>query len=316
MKFFMISFVFLLTLLMPIIAVYSENASEAEVESASDYIGVSLEIPQETQELIGLKTAQVESSETVEKISVNGRIAQDVEQVVEVFAPEAGIVKKCSTPIGSIVSKGEVVCVIESENSKSLIEIKAPSSGVMIADYEKVRDKVDTISPIHTIADLSKLSANFDVYENDIGKVKIDQRVLVYSTAYPDQPFEGKIVFISPRVDESSFTIKIRVLIDNPDYLLKPGMFVRGEILLEGQQANFSDPSEAVQDLEGTSVIFVKDEEESFVPTEVKIKYAGRRKSSLEGEINVGDLVVADGAFILKSKIMEDEIAGGCTDGH
>lgn len=316
MKFYTISFISLLTLLMPMVAVHSENTLEAEEESASDYIGVSLEIPQKTQELIGLKTAQVESSETVEKVSVNGRIAQDVEQVVEVFAPEAGIVKKCSTPIGSVVSKGEVVCVIESENSKSLIEIKAPSSGVMIADYEKVGDKVDTISPIHTIADLSKLSANFDVYENDIGKVKIGQRVLVYSTAYPDQPFEGKITFISPRVDESSFTIKIRVQIDNPDYLLKPGMFVRGEILLEGQQTRFSVPSDAVQDLDGTDVVFVKDEEESFIPTEVKVKYAGRRQSSVEGEINIGDWVVADGAFILKSKIMENEIAGGCADGH
>lgn len=314
MKFFTISSIFLLTLLMPIVVVHSENASEAEEESASDYIGVSLEIPQKTQELIGLKTAQVESSETVEKVSVNGRIAQDVEQVVEVFAPEAGIVRKCSTPIGSVVSKGEVVCVIESENSKSLIEIKAPSSGVMIADYEKVGEKVDTISPIHTIADLSKLSANFDVYENDIGKVKIGQRVLVYSTAYPDQPFEGEIVFISPRVDESSFTIKIRVQIDNPDYLLKPGMFVRGEIIVEDQQAHLTVPLDAVQNLDGIDVVFVQDEKESFVPTVVAVKYTSRKQKTIVGEMHEGDLVVVDGAYILKSKIMENEIAGGCTD--
>lgn len=314
MKFVTISSVFLLTILMPIVAVHSENASEAEEGSASDYIGVSLEIPQKTQELIGLKTAKIESSETVEKVSVNGRIAQDVEQVVEVFAPEAGIVKKCATPIGSVVSKGEVVCVIESENSKSLIEIKAPSSGVMIADYEKVGDKVDTISPIHTIADVSKLSANFDVYENDIGKVKIGQRVLVYSTASPDQPFEGKITFISPRVDESSFTIKIRVLIDNPDYLLKPGMFVRGEIVVEDQQAHLTVPSDAVQNLDGIDVVFVQDEKESFIPTKVTVKYASRNQKSIIGEMNEGDLVVVDGAYILKSKIMESEITGGCTD--
>lgn len=73
---------------------------------------------------------------------------------------------------------------------------------------------------------------------------------------------------------------------------------------------------DAVQDIDGADVVFVKDEGESFIPTEVKVKYAGRRQSSVEGEINMGDLVVADGAFILKSKIMEDEIAGGCADGH
>ena len=314
MKHFGLSLMFLLTFVILVVPVHSEGVSEEQEVSASDYIGVSLEIPDETQKLIGLKTEKVESSKTVEKIPVNGRIAQDAEEVTEVFAPEAGTVKECATPIGSVVSKGEVICVIESKASKSLIEIKAPSSGVMIADFEKVGETVDTISPIHTIADLSKLSANFDVYENDIGKVKIGQRLLIYSTAYPDKPFEGTIMFISPRVDETSFTIKIRVQIDNTDYLLKPGMFVRGEIILEDQQAHFAVPSEAVQDLGGIKVVFVKDEEESFIPTEVKIRFAGRRQTSVEGEINDGDLVVAAGSYILKSKILENEIAGGCTD--
>ena len=307
MKSFILNLILLFVFVMPL---------AAEEESASDYIGISLEIPKKTQELIGLKTVRIGSSQAAEKIPVNGRIAQDVEQVAEVFAPEAGIVKECGTPIGSVVSKGQVICVIESKGSKSLIEIKSPSSGVMIADYEKVGEAVDTISPIHTIADLSQLFANFDVYENDIGKVKVGQRVLVYSTAYPDQPFEGKVIFISPRVDETSFTIKIRVQVGNPDYLLKPGMFVRGEILLEGQEAHFAVLSDGVQGLDGINVIFLKDEEESFIPTEVKVKFAGRKQSSVLGEINAGDLVVADGAFILKSKIMEDEIAGGCADGH
>src|SRR3989338_11082741 len=100
MKLFMISSIFLLMLVMPISDVHSENAPEAEEEStASDYIGVSLEIPDETQKLIGLKTEKVESSKTAEKIPVTGRIAQDAEQVIEVFAPEAGIVKECPAPI-------------------------------------------------------------------------------------------------------------------------------------------------------------------------------------------------------------------------
>lgn len=314
MKYFGLSLIFLLTFAISVVPVHSEDVTEKQEESASDYIGVSLEIPDETQKLIGLKIEKVESSKTTEKIPVTGRIAQDAEQVTEVFASEAGIVKECSAPIGSVVSKGQVICVIESKDSKSLIKIQAPSSGVMIADFEKVGETVDAISPIHTIADLSKLFANFDVYEKEIGKIKIGQRVLVYSTAYPDQPFEGKIIFISPRVDETSFTIKIRVQIDNTDYLLKPGMFVQGEIILENQHAHFSVPSEAIQNLDGINVVFVKDEEASFIPTEVKIRFASRKQTSVEGEINEGDLVVADGSYILKSKILEHEIAGGCTD--
>src|SRR3989338_9755220 len=195
MKLFGLSLILLSTFVVLIVPAQSEESDQEKLEEgASDYIGVSLEVPEETQKLIGLKTEKAESSKTAEKIFVNGRIAQDAEEVTEVFAPEAGTVKECATPIGSVVSKGQVICVIESKASKSLIKIKAPSSGVMIADFEKAGETVDTISPIHTIADLSKLSANFDVYENDIGKVKIGQRLLIYSTAYPDKSFDGTIM--------------------------------------------------------------------------------------------------------------------------
>jgi len=336
MKYFIFSFIFLFLFTLPVSAQkaghadHEDHAGHSDQEDqadhaghdhgdeggASDYIGVSMEIPKETQELIGLTTEKIESTLTAEKIPVNGRMAQDVEHVMEVYAPEAGVVRKCHTPIGSVVIAGEVICVLQSAASGQLVEIKSPASGVMIADFENVGDTVDTISPIHTIADLSRLSANFDVYENDLGKVKIAQKVLVYSTAYPDQPFTGTVVFISPRVDESSLTIKIRVQVDNPDYLLKPGMFIRGELLVEEQQAHFSVPSEAVQDLDGTNVVFVKDEDESFIPTAVDVRSAGRKISLVLGDLMAGERVVASAAFILKSKIMESEIVGGCAHGH
>jgi cobalt-zinc-cadmium efflux system membrane fusion protein len=286
------------------------SAEEKKVVSPGDYIGVSLEVPEATQKLIGLKMQKIESASTAEKIPVTGRISQDSEETSEVVSPQRGLLTEQMASIGSVVSKDQVLAKVNS------IEIKSPASGVIIASYLKDGESVDTISPLYTIADLTKLPANFDVYEKDIGKVQRDQKVLVYSTAFPDQPFEGKITFISPRVDETSFTIKIRVLINNQDYLLKNGMFVRGEIVLEGKPGHFSVPSDAVQDLAGIKVVFIKDEATSFIPTEVKVHFSSRKQTSVEGDIKVGDLVVAEGAFILKSKIMEGEIAGGCADGH
>src|SRR3989338_8232363 len=112
MKLFGLSLMFLLTFVILVIPVHSEDVTEKQEESASDYIGVSLEIPDETQKLIGLKTEKVESSKTTEKIPVTGRIAQDTEQVTEVFAPEAVVVKECPAPIGSVVSKGQIIFVI------------------------------------------------------------------------------------------------------------------------------------------------------------------------------------------------------------
>lgn len=224
-----------------VITAHSDGPSQrGHVEaSAIDYVGVSIEIPEETQKSIGLKTVKVVSSKMAGKIPVNGRIAQDVERPTEVFA-------------------------------------------------------------------------NFDVYEKDIGKVKTGQKVLVYSTAYPDQQFEGKITFISPKMDEASFAFKIRVRVDNPGDLLKPGMFVAAAIILEDDGAHLIVPSDAVQNLAGTDVVFVRDGPDSFIPTEVKVTFAGLNETLVAGELNEDDLIVVDGAYILKSKIMESEIVGGC----
>ncbi len=323
MKMFKTILMYILIFALPVFLhptkVHAEEKSASnkeEEQTQEDYSGVSLAIPQKTQELIGLKTAKVESSVIAEKIPVVGRISQNVENTVEVFVPQEGVVKDCPSPIGTTVSKGQVLCVIESSSTKEAIEIKSPLSGVVVADFDTVGENVDTSSPIHIIADLSKLHANFDVYENDIGKISNDQKMTVSSTAYPEKIFEAKIVFISPQVDETSFTIKIRAEIDNSDLLLKPGMFVSGEILVDDKQAHLTVPSEAVQNVAGMMMVFLQDEPESFTATQVHVKSASRNQTLVSGELNEGDLIVSAGAYIIKSKILESEITGGCTDGH
>ena len=176
--------------------------------------------------------------------------------------------------------------------------------------------RVDTISPLLTLADYSKIPVTLDVYEKDVGKIKLKQKVSVYSSAYPDVIFKGRVIFISPRIDETAFTLKIRVLVDNPDYYLKPGMFVRAEAGLESPDEHVSVPSFSVQNLEGIDVVFIQDEPESFIPTEVEVAYIDQDKTIVKGDIREGELVVVDGAYNLKSKILEADIVGGCTDGH
>ncbi len=268
----------------------------------------SMDLPQKTQELVGLKTQAVEAAAFGEKIPVTGRIAQDVEDVTEVFATENGRLKECPAPLGAVVLKDQVICRIENK-SLQVIEIKAPSSGIIMADYAEVGEEIDINSPLHAIADLSALAANFDVYENDSVKVKMGQEVLVYSTAYKDRTFKGKIIFISPRIDETSFTIKLRVTIANPDLLLKPGMFVRGEIIAGDGQGQWVVPTEAVQNVKAANVVFVQDKRESFVPTKIDVKFESQGKSFVDGGLKAGDVVVTEGAYMLKSKLLEGEMS-------
>lgn len=270
-----------------------------------------INLSKDSQALGKFETAEVRSSFLTNQIPVTGRIAQDVENVVYAFPPRQGKLEKCFAHLGSIVKKDEILCVMKPEGSDELIEVKAPSGGIIIAEFIKAQEHIDQTTSMYTIADVSKLWANFDVYEKDIASVTLGQKVLVYPVSYPDKKFEGKIVFISPRVDESTYTVKIRVLVKNTDNLLKLGMFVRGEIVDQDKEKYLVVPSGSLQSVEGKQVVFVKNAAESFEAREVRIRSTHKGQVAISEGIKEGETVVTKGSFILKSKLLESEMEHG-----
>jgi RND family efflux transporter MFP subunit len=251
---------------------------------------------------------EAESAPLTNKIPVTGRIAQDVENVAYAFPSRHGKIVKCFAHLGSVVKKDEILCVMKLEDSGELTEVKSPSSGVVIAEFIKVGEHVDQTTAMYSIADVSKLWANFDVYEKDIGSVSLGQKILIYPVSYPNKKFEGEIVFISPRVDESTYTVKIKALVDNADLLLKLGMFVRGEIVVLDEESYVIIPSEALQSVEGKRVVFVKSAAESFEVREVKVQSTNKEQTAIRDGVKEGEMVVAQGSFILKSKLLASEM--------
>lgn len=108
--------------------------------------------------------------------------------------------------------------------------IPAPLSGIVIQRLASTGDYVETGQPIYRLADLSRLWVQLEVYESDVQWLKFGQKAIFSTQSYPGKKFEGTISFIDPVLNEFTRTIRVRVDIENPDRLLKPGMFVRGFI--------------------------------------------------------------------------------------
>lgn len=274
-----------------------------------------VELSKKSQELITLKTAKVKIAVLKKTISVIGQIAQDTESLSHIVSPQAGIITGCRVDVGSAVKRGDVVCLIRTNGSDPIAEVKSAFDGVVVGNFVKKGDKVDTISSMYAIADLSKLWANFDVYEKDIADIKLGQKVLAHSLAYPEKAFEGEVVFISPRVDETSHTIKIRAVIDNKDAILKLGMFVSGDIISEGKGEYLSVPAHAVQTMGNEKVVFLKMGDQNFEMKKIKVKAESKEEvliddASIEesDRIKEGDDVVIEGAFLLKSELLKGEL--------
>jgi len=271
-----------------------------------------LELSKKSQELIGLKTQETKLAYFTRKIAVIGQIAQDSESSSHVTVPVSGVLVECKVKIGEAVKKDETICVIK--NGDSLIEVKAPASGVVISDSFKKGDKVDTVSSMHTIADFSKLWVTLDVYEKDIADVKLGQKISIQSIAYPGKIFPGEITFISPRVDEDTHTIKVRALIQNPDYLLKLGMFINADIIVESQDKDIVLPSEAVHFIGEKRIVFIKTEEGKFRIRVVAIKDQTKDEVAVSEGLNEGEYVVVADGFLLKSEFLKSQMGEGCAD--
>lgn len=306
---FVVVIVFILGIFISPYILKQKPSEDAKHEEENVEEGV-VKLTKESEELVNLKTVEVKNSPLTEKISIAGQIAQDANETHNVLPPQAGIVVENTAQLGAIVKKGDVLSKLKVEGQSDSIDVKSPYDGVIIGDFDTVGQKVEMISSLCTIADLSKLWANFDIYEKDIAKVKIGQKITVLSSAYPNQSFEGKLVFVSPRVDETSRTIKIRALIENPEYLLKLGMFVNGEITSQGSQEYLTLPASAVQTFGDKRVVFVKTGNGEFRKQEITISSQTTDQVAVSEGVNVGDMVVTDGAFLLKSGLLKDELEG------
>jgi Cu(I)/Ag(I) efflux system membrane fusion protein len=84
---------------------------------------------------------------------------------------------------------------------------------------------VDTGTRIYTIADLSRVWLQLDVYESDVPWIRYGQEVEFQTVTYPGELFKGKIAFIDPILNEKTRTIQVRINVDNEEGKLKPGMF-------------------------------------------------------------------------------------------
>lgn len=124
------------------------------------------------------------------------------------------------------LTETQVKEIEHSRKARDQVTIYAPIGGIVVERNATEGMYVQTGTRIYSIADLSKLWIYLDAYESDLPWIRYGQQVEFSTKAIPGKTFTGKISFISPVVDESTRTTKIRVSVDNTKGLLKPGLYV------------------------------------------------------------------------------------------
>lgn len=178
--------------------------------------------------------------------------------------------------------------------------IRAPFAGVVVKLNVAPGAVIDSTMPLFSIADLSSVYMEAQVFEKDLGRIRTGQQTKVRLEAYPGETFTGRVVSIRDILDPQTRTAGVRIEMPNPANRFRLEMFATVELPTLGTHAALTVPTEAVQTINRRPVVFVKQDALHFAAREVSTAGDGLTKELVSG-VKEGELVVVKGAYQLKS---------------
>ncbi|MGH9460254.1 MAG: efflux RND transporter periplasmic adaptor subunit, partial [Vicinamibacteria bacterium] len=168
-------------------------------------------------------------------------------------------------------------------------------------------DVVDSSSTLLSLADLSRVYVEGQVYERDLGKIRLGQPARISVEAYPGESFQGRVVAIRDVLDPQTRTAGVRCEVDNSSGRLKLEMFATLSVPTSESHSALSVPADAVQTINRRQIIFVREGELHFGAREVQVIGDGRDVEVAAG-LKDGEPIVTKGAFQLKSAYLARQL--------
>ncbi len=156
------------------------------------------------------------------------------------------------------------------------------------------------------VADLSVVWVWAEFYENELPMLKVDQKIDVTAKSYPGEKFEGTISLINPFLEEAKRTAKVRIDIPNPDFKLRPGMYVNAELAMDMGEG-LTIPVSAVMPTGTRNVAFVNKGEGKLEPRIVQLGSKYGDSYEVQSGLREGEQVVASANFLIdaESKVQQ-----------
>ena len=258
----------------------------------------------------------------VEKVFVNetGQMIRKGERLLSLYSPEiyAGqqelllavrqgnraLADSAKERLRSLdVDGSQLKRIVAAGKAQRAISRRSPGDGYVLNKHVVEGQYVEAGQPLYYIVDLSRVWVEADVYEYDVAWLSLGLRATFRLAYAPGETLMGQVGFIYPTVDETSRTVRVRLEFDNPDLLMRPGMF--GIVELEGH------PTEDVIHVRDSAVlrsgrrniVFVAVGDGHFEPREVHLgRAAANGRVEIRSGLRTGERVVTQSQFLLDSE--------------
>ncbi|TGK28922.1 efflux RND transporter periplasmic adaptor subunit [Leptospira gomenensis] len=208
------------------------------------------------------------------------------------------------------LTPGEIAGIERGVYVSSNLVLRSPISGEVTERKAVQGQQVTRNEDLFTIANLTNLMVLLEVYEKDLGAISEGDDALIYPLGDEKSPgIRGEVAYVGTVLDNVKRTAKIRIMVSNRNGKLKPGQSVtakvKGMVAQTGSEPRRTIPIEAVHEIEGKSMVFLRNEDGSFEAAEVVVGDTVGDEVVIQSGIREGAQVVSRGSFILKSEYLK-----------
>lgn len=199
----------------------------------------------------------------------------------------------------------------QGDNVQRTLTYRAPAAGVVLEKKAVQGMRFMPGEALYQIADTSSVWVLADVFERDIGAVKVGQAAEARIDAFPGRTFAGKVGYVYPTLNAQTRTVPVRIELANPRGELRPAMYANVELKVGAGGTVLSIPTSAVIDSGTTQRVIVQKEEGRFEPREVMLGLRGDDHVEVKEGVKEGEQVVVSANFLIDSESNLKAALGG-----
>lgn len=236
-----------------------------------------------------------------EALSVYGQVKLNANKVARAVPRFGGMIREARKSLGDSVRAGEVVAILETNQSLATIEVKAPIAGIVVDRDVNAGETVTDGAVLYTIADLSDVWVDLNVPKRDQARVKVGQPAVIHADDGGTEA-TGKISWISPVSSAEAQTLVARVVLTNADQRWRPGLFVKAAISLSEEPVPVAVKESAIQTLFDFTVVFSQ-HGDLYQARPLELGRRGGGYVEVLRGLKAGERYVTENSFLIKADI-------------
>jgi Cu(I)/Ag(I) efflux system membrane fusion protein len=182
-----------------------------------------------------------------------------------------------------------------------MVTVRAPMAGTVVTRAVYEGQYVQTNDRLFEIGDFAAMWFVFDAHESDLPWLRVGQQVEVTTPSRPGEILAAPVAFIDPNLDEATRTVRVRVVLANPNRILLHNQTAFGRVRLEVPGV-LSVPRSAVLQHGGRALVYVERAGHTYAARAVRLGRIGDDRAELLSGLAAGDRVVTEGGLILDSQ--------------